>query len=110
MMQRRKSGGRAQHTAWLDQGWIDLIIAWTLAILALALYLRTLAPGLLAGDAGEFQFAAWRFGLAHPTGYPLYRLEWQDVGSLQRRLRNCMSGMRAEPFAFGSPEHVADQF
>ena len=43
----------------------------------------------------------------HATGYPLYRLEWQTVGSLQRRLRNCMTGMRAEPYAFGSPEHVA---
>ena len=43
---------------------------------------------------------------AHPTGYPLYRLEWQGVGSLQRRLRNCMIGMRAEPYAFGSPEFV----
>ena len=43
---------------------------------------------------------------AHPTGYPLYRLEWQGVGSLQRRLRNCMVGMRAEPFAYGSPEHL----
>lgn len=43
-------------------------------------YLRTLAPGLLAGDPGEFQFAAWRLGLAHPTGYPLYMLlgwAWQ---------------------------------
>jgi sulfur-oxidizing protein SoxA len=43
---------------------------------------------------------------AHPTGYPIYRLEWQNVGSLQRRLRNCMSGMRAELPAFGSPELV----
>jgi L-cysteine S-thiosulfotransferase len=43
---------------------------------------------------------------AHPTGYPLYRLEWQGVGSLQRRLRNCMIGMRAEPYAFGAPEFV----
>ncbi|MDP4024957.1 sulfur oxidation c-type cytochrome SoxA [Methylobacterium sp. NEAU 140] len=43
----------------------------------------------------------------HPTGYPLYRLEWQGLGSLQRRLRNCMTGMRAEPFAYGSPEFVA---
>jgi L-cysteine S-thiosulfotransferase len=42
----------------------------------------------------------------HPTGYPLYRLEWQALGSLQRRLRNCISGMRAEPFAFGAPENV----
>src|SRR5262245_3416516 len=44
---------------------------------------------------------------AHPTGYPIYRLEWQSLGSLQRRLRNCMIGMRAEPYEFGSPEHVA---
>lgn len=36
----------------------------------------------------------------HPTGYPLYRLEWQGLGSLQRRLRNCMIGVRAEPFAY----------
>jgi sulfur-oxidizing protein SoxA len=43
---------------------------------------------------------------AHPNGYPLYRLEWQAVGSLQRRLRNCMIGVRAEPFAFGAPEFI----
>jgi len=43
---------------------------------------------------------------AHPTGYPLYRLEWQTVGSLQRRIRNCMIGVRAEPFDFGAPELV----
>ena len=43
---------------------------------------------------------------AHPTGYPIYRLEWQTVGSLERRLRNCMSGVRAEPFAFDSKEIV----
>lgn len=41
---------------------------------------------------------------AHPTGYPLYRLEWQGLGSLQRRLRNCMSGVRAQPYAYGSME------
>src|SRR5207253_3984490 len=44
---------------------------------------------------------------AHPTGYPLYRLEWQGLGSLQRRLRNCLIGMRAEPYAYGAPETVA---
>jgi sulfur-oxidizing protein SoxA len=41
---------------------------------------------------------------AHPTGYPIYRLEWQSVGSLQRRLRNCMTAVRAEPHDYGSPE------
>jgi sulfur-oxidizing protein SoxA len=44
---------------------------------------------------------------AHPTGYPLYRLEWQATGSLQRRLRNCMVGVRAEPFSYGSAEFLA---
>jgi len=43
---------------------------------------------------------------AHPTGYPLYRLEWQGLGSLERRLRNCLIGIRAEPYAFGAPEFV----
>ncbi len=43
---------------------------------------------------------------AHPTGYPLYRLEWQGLGSLQRRLRNCIVGMRAEAFPYGAPEYV----
>ena len=36
---------------------------------------------------------------AHPTGYPIYRLEWQSLGSLQRRLRNCLFGQRAELYA-----------
>jgi L-cysteine S-thiosulfotransferase len=43
---------------------------------------------------------------AHPTGYPIYRLEWQSLGSLQRRLRNCMTGVRAEPYALGSSDYV----
>jgi len=42
----------------------------------------------------------------HPTGYPLYRLQWQALGSLQRRLRNCMTGIRAQPHAAGSAELV----
>ena len=42
----------------------------------------------------------------HPNGYPLYRLEWQSLGSLQRRLRNCLIGMRAEPYAYGANEYV----
>jgi sulfur-oxidizing protein SoxA len=32
----------------------------------------------------------------HGTGFPAYRQEWQSVGSLQRRLRACYSGLRAE--------------
>jgi sulfur-oxidizing protein SoxA len=32
----------------------------------------------------------------HGNAYPAYRLEWQSLGSLQRRLRACYFGVRAE--------------
>jgi L-cysteine S-thiosulfotransferase len=47
---------------------------------------------------------------AQPTGYPIYRLEWQELGSLQRRLRDCMTAMRASPYEYGSPELVDIEF
>ena len=56
-------------------------------------------------NAGQ-KLAGVELPQGHPTGYPLYRLEWQSIGSLQRRLRNCMIGMRAEPYAYGSDESV----
>lgn len=40
----------------------------------------------------------------HGNAYPAYRLEWQSVGSLQRRLRSCYFGVRAEMPAYGSPQ------
>jgi sulfur-oxidizing protein SoxA len=43
---------------------------------------------------------------AHPTGYPLYRLEWQALGSLERRLRGCLTGIRAQVPEFGADEFV----
>ena len=44
------------------------------------------------------------------NGYPEYRLEWQSMGSLDRRLKNCMTGVRAEPFAPDSEEMAALQY
>jgi sulfur-oxidizing protein SoxA len=41
------------------------------------------------------------------TGYPIYRLEWQGPGTLARRLRGCLAGVRAEPFGAQSEEQVA---
>ncbi len=61
---------------------LDRIAGWLLVALALALYLRTGARDILPGDPGEFQTAAWRFGLAHATGYPLYLIG----GGLWQRL------------------------
>lgn len=56
--------------------------------------------------AGE-HLAAARIPQAHPTGYPQYRLQWERMGGLHRRLENCMTGIRAEPFKAGSLEYIA---
>ena len=55
-------------------------------------------------DRSGIKLAGNTIPQAHPTGYPIYRLEWQGMGSLQRRLRNCFIGVRAEPYAYGSKE------
>lgn len=41
------------------------------------------------------------------TGYPAYRLEWNTLGSLHRRLRACSLGVRATQFRLGGPEYLA---
>ena len=40
------------------------------------------------------------------NGFPIYRLEWQSLGSLHRRLRACSLGVRAVQFDFGSREYL----
>jgi sulfur-oxidizing protein SoxA len=42
-----------------------------------------------------------------PNAYPVYRLEWQTLGSLQRRLRSCNSGVRAELKPYGDADYIA---
>ena len=47
-----------------------------------------------------------RLSEGHSNGYPTYRLEWQGIGSLHRRLRFCNQAIRAEPFAYGAAEYL----
>ena len=47
----------------------DLLLAILIGLCALALYIRTLAPSLLWGDAAEFQTLSYTLGMTHPTGY-----------------------------------------
>jgi hypothetical protein len=77
----------------------DVGISVLLAVGALALYVRTLAPTLLLGDSAEFQTLAATLGLAHPTGYPLYLLvgklfTWLPIGSIAYRV-NLLSACAA---------------
>ena len=39
-----------------------------------------------------------------PNAFPEYRLSWESVGSLARRIRACYSGIRAEMPEYGSPD------
>ena len=57
--------------------------------------------------AGTDKGAGATIPQGHPTGYPIYRLEWQTLGSLKRRLRNCLVGMRAETWDWDDPQYVA---
>ena len=81
--------------------------------LAEGLRLYSLRQGQLNLSCGNCHDDNWERKLGgspitqgQATGYPLYRLEWQGMGSLQRRIRNCMAGVRAEPYATNSAEMV----
>ncbi len=51
----------------------DAAIVVLVLVAAFALYARTVAPGVLDDDGGEFQTNIYRLGVSH-TGYPLYFL------------------------------------
>jgi len=55
----------------VKRAWLPPLIVW---VAFLTLYVVTAAPSLveLFDDSLEFQVVAPTFGIAHPTGYPLY--------------------------------------
>lgn len=53
---------------------LDFYLCLFLSLLAFALYVRTLAPGVLDGDSGEWQYMSNILGVPHSTGYPTYVL------------------------------------
>ncbi len=63
----------ALMSRWSFLSRVDWAIALALFAASLALYARTMAPGLLDGDEGEFQINIFRLGVSH-TGYPLFFL------------------------------------
>ena len=79
----------------------DLALAVACGAVALAAYLRTLAPGLTADlDSPLFQFIGRALGVAHNPGYPLYTLlTWPiaqlPVGELAWRINVFSAAMGA---------------
>ena len=45
-----------------------------------------------------------RLSQGHPNAFPAYRLEWQGLGTLDRRVRACLFGIRAQMPPSGSSE------
>lgn len=60
----------AQPMALIDK-W-ERHVPWLMTILVAGLYLLTLAPTIGHTDSGELSAVAYTFGVAHPTGYPLF--------------------------------------
>ena len=42
----------------------------------------------------------------HSNGFPTYRLKWQKIGSLHRRIRGCNRQVRSTPYPAGADEYV----
>lgn len=57
-----------------DKSHLDFYICLLLALAAFAVYVRTLTPGVLDGDSGEWQYMTNILGIPHSTGYPVYIL------------------------------------
>jgi hypothetical protein len=69
-----------------------------------AVYLATLAPGVVGFDSAEFATGAYTLGIVHPTGYPLYLLlaklfTFLPVGSVAYRV-NLLSACSASVTAW----------
>lgn len=43
----------------------------------------------------------------HGNGFPAYRFEWEELGSLHRRFADCDTGVRAKPHDLGSDPYLA---
>jgi len=88
----------------------NLLLGCAASSLCLALYLMTIAPGVLGGDAGELQFMPYILGLPHPTGYPLQVLLGKlwvtlvPIGSVAYRMNvlSAFAGALAVGFIYGA--------
>jgi 4-amino-4-deoxy-L-arabinose transferase-like glycosyltransferase len=69
-----------------------ILAALLVGLVALSVYLRTLASGIVFGDGSELTTAAYLGGVAHPTGYPLYTMlgylctHFLPIGSIAYRM------------------------
>jgi hypothetical protein len=75
------------------------VAAIVASLVAFAVYVRTVLPGVSVGDWAEAEMVPARLGVMHPTGYPLYELLMKafttiPIGSFAWRA-NVFSGVSA---------------
>lgn len=79
------------------------LAAWVTALVVFAVYVFTLAPSVMGGDAGELIVGAAHGGVLHPPGYPLFAMLGKlfsllPVGELAWRINifsACMGALAA---------------
>lgn len=55
-----------------ERGKYREILLAGLIVIPLAVYIKGLAPSVVAGDTGDYLTAGWIWGISHPPGYGLY--------------------------------------
>ena len=88
----------------------DLLIGLGVFVVAFALYVATLAPGLVFGDPAEYTFVPHIWGIAHPPGYAFQTVLggiWQRVvpiGSIAYRanLLSAVAGAGIAALVYGA--------
>lgn len=93
--QGRGSGGRPGEFVHHDG--LTLFAAAAVSVFALAIYIRTMLPGVGFWDTAEAQTVPWTLSIFHPTGFPTYTLVgwlWSQlpIGEVAYRM-NLLSGV-----------------
>src|SRR5574341_906575 len=93
----------------------DLVIGLAIFAIVLALYMMTLAPGLVFGDPAEYTFVPYIWGISHPPGYAFQTVlggVWQriiPIGSIAYRanLLSAAAGATIAALVYGAVRMLA---
>lgn len=85
----------------------DYAVAAIAAVIALAVYVATLAPTVSGEDSGELIAAAYTLGVPHPPGYPLWCLMGKLFTCIPRGSVAWRVNLSSAAFAAGSVFLVA---
>ena len=59
----------------------------------------------MSGSGSKVRVETLSPSLGHTTGFPVYRIKWQGLGTIHRRFSGCNKNIRAKPFALQGEEY-----